>query len=425
MMRRQSRQRGVSLIEAVVALGVMAFGMLALVGVQATLRGSGDLARQRTEAMRIAQETMESYRAYNALAGTAGELDFAEITTITRTAFVPTGTVLENRLNTTFYTTITSPTVSNTAAMKPVAVTVDWTDRAGQFQAVELRSVIAGVPPEQAGSLALPPSRDPFAAPLGRHRNVPLTAFALPGTSLSVFKPPQHATGTVGWVFNNTTGLITGLCTLDAAITNESFGSDPAPAEACATNSTATTGQLVSGHVRFASGDPSANTQAELPTGAVLNLSMDFDLTSSGHPSPEAECFDDAPRTTSEATARADSQVVYYCIVYSNTDGTFAGRTRVDPRRLDFAGSPWTIADSGAGNYKVCRYTPPETSTRNVDHPLDYTTAGSAPFTGLLNQNFLVIDAAYSCPAEARTTGDLFNANTALHQDGSFTYDNP
>ncbi len=140
MTRRQAgRQRGVSLIEAVVALGVMAFGMLALVGVQATLRSSGDLARQRTEAMRIAQETLESYRAYPALAGTTGQVDFAEITTLARTAFVATGTALESRLNTTFYTTITAPTVTNTAAMKPVAVTVDWTDRSGQFQAVELR----------------------------------------------------------------------------------------------------------------------------------------------------------------------------------------------------------------------------------------------------------------------------------------------
>lgn len=424
MMRRRAGQRGVSLIEAIVALGVMAFGMLALVGVQATLRGSGDLARQRTEAMRIAQETMESYRAYAALAGTAGKLDFGEITTLARTAFVPTGTALANRLNTTFYTTITAPTVANSAAMKPVAVTVDWTDRSSQFQAVELRSLIAGVPPELPGSLALPPSSDPFAAPRGRHRNVPLAAFSLPGTGLSVFKPPRPS-GTVAWVFNNLTGLVTGLCTVDVALTNETLTTSTA--QDCANTRTATTAQLVSGYVRFAGGDPSANNnaEAESPSGNVLNLSMDFDLTSSGHPSPESECYDDAPRTTADAVARTDSQVAYYCIVYSNTAGTFAGRLRIAPRRLDSAGSPWPIDISGASNYKVCRYTPPEASTRNIDHPLDYTSAGSPPFTGLTNQNFLVIGAVFSCPTEARTTGDLFNSNTALHQDGSSTYSNP
>ncbi|MDP1533833.1 MAG: prepilin-type N-terminal cleavage/methylation domain-containing protein, partial [Rubrivivax sp.] len=46
-----ARQQGVSLIEAVVALAVLAFGMLGLVGVQATLRGNADIAKQRAEAV--------------------------------------------------------------------------------------------------------------------------------------------------------------------------------------------------------------------------------------------------------------------------------------------------------------------------------------------------------------------------------------
>jgi Tfp pilus assembly protein PilV len=415
MMRRQAGQRGVSLIEAIVALGVMAFGMLALVGVQATLRGSSDLARQRTEAMRIAQETMESYRAYNALAGTAGELDFSEITTLTRAAFVPTGTALEDRLNTTFYTTITAPTVANSAAMKPVAVTVDWTDRSNQFQAVELRSLIAGVPPELSGSLALPPSRDPFAAPRGRHRNVPLAAFSLPGTELSVFKPPQGPGGTVAWVFNNLTGLVTGVCTVSASSTSETITATDVAS--CSSN---TTGQLVSGYVRFA-GAGALLAEAENPTGSVKNLDVVFGLYPTGTYSSPPECFDDA--TDDAGVLRAGSEVTYYCLIYSNTARSLEGRTRVIPR--DYLSTPaWTIG-TGSTDFKICRYTPldSETGTRNIDHPLDYTAAGSRPGASLSNQNFLVIAGVDACPVEYPLT-DFFSSNTLVHQDGA-AYPNP
>ncbi len=413
MTRRQAGQRGVSLIEAVVALGVMAFGMLALVGVQATLRGSGDLARQRTEAMRIAQETMEGYRAYNALAGTASALDFSEITTLARTAFVPTGTALEDRLNTTFYTTIAAPTVANTAAMKPVAVTVDWTDRSGQFQAVELRSLIAGVPPELSGSLVLPPSNDPFAAPRARHRSVPLAAFSLPGTQLSVFKPPQGPGGTVAWVFNNLTGLVTGVCTVSATSTSATLTATDVTS--CSNN---TTGQLISGYVRFA-GAGTLVAEAENPTGSILNLDMVFGMYPTGTYSAAPECFDDA--TDETGTLRSGSEVTYYCLVYSNGAGTLEGRTRIAPQAYN-ATLAWVI---GTGGYKVCRYTPlnTETGVRNIDHPLDYTASGSLAGASLSNQNFLVIAAVDGCPVEYPLT-DFFSSNTLVHQDGS-AYPNP
>ena len=55
--------RGLSLIEAMVAFAVMGFGMLGVLGIQATLRNNADQAKQRTEAVRIAQEALESWRA--------------------------------------------------------------------------------------------------------------------------------------------------------------------------------------------------------------------------------------------------------------------------------------------------------------------------------------------------------------------------
>ena len=421
MMHRRAGQRGVSLIEAVVAMGVMAFGILAVVGVQATLRGSGDLARQRTEAMRIAQEQMEEYRGYAALeAGASGGVDFEEIDPDPRTAVDTSGMALDGRLNTTFYATVTAPTYANSAAMKPVAVTVDWTDRSGLFQSVELRSVIAGVPQGMSGSLALPPARQPFAAPRGRHRSVPVAAFSLPVASRSVFKPPQGAGGSIAWVFNNVTGLVVGICNVSASITNANI--TESEAEGCVSSASATSAQLLSGYVRFANGDPSEGTEAEDPTGSSLNLDIALALTSS-HPATQA-CVDDASSNAVEAGARRE--VTYYCLIYSNDAGTWAGRARVSPQAFS-VGSPWVIASSGSTAFKVCRYTPlaADSGTRNVDHPLDYTEAGSSRGTGLANQNFLVISAGFGCPTESVTTGDLLNANTRLHQDGVSPYTNP
>ncbi len=59
--------RGTSLVEAVVAMAVMAFGMLAVVGVQSTLRLNADVAKQRSEAVRIAQEAMEAARGFGVI----------------------------------------------------------------------------------------------------------------------------------------------------------------------------------------------------------------------------------------------------------------------------------------------------------------------------------------------------------------------
>ena len=79
MNARRHGARGVSLIEALVALGVMAFGMMALLGLQSTLRGNADVARQRAEAVRIAQESIEDWRAFGAIETAVGIVDYAEI----------------------------------------------------------------------------------------------------------------------------------------------------------------------------------------------------------------------------------------------------------------------------------------------------------------------------------------------------------
>ena len=72
-------QRGVSLVEAIVAMAVMAFGMMALVGLQTTLRLNADVAKQRSEAVRIGEAAIENWRAFSTMPITAGVKAYGDI----------------------------------------------------------------------------------------------------------------------------------------------------------------------------------------------------------------------------------------------------------------------------------------------------------------------------------------------------------
>ncbi|HPO19087.1 MAG TPA: hypothetical protein PLO07_07820, partial [Rubrivivax sp.] len=64
--------RGMSLVEAIVAMAVMAFGMIAIVGLQSSLRQNSEIAKQRSEAVRIAEEAIEQWRAFSIMGTTSG-----------------------------------------------------------------------------------------------------------------------------------------------------------------------------------------------------------------------------------------------------------------------------------------------------------------------------------------------------------------
>ena len=396
------RQRGVSLIEALVAMGVMAFGMLAVVGLQVTLRTNGDLSKQRAEAVRIAQQSIEDWRAFSTVEVTAGVLDYQDL--------VSEGATNIAGINATYARTRTSTAwpaawPGESSPMQTLSVVVSWDDRNGQQQTVQLNTTIAGVSPELAGSLAVPTSGVGGRQPLGRNRSIPAMAKNL--GSVSGFMPPQAAGGGVTWVFNNVSGLITGVCNLPGRTTATLVEADVA---ACSANTLA---QLLRGYVRFASvaAAPDA-AQAQTPTGLPLDLDINLALSNAGaHPAPPV-CFDDASAVFLAAVP--GSAVSYYCAVFSKANGLWSGRSRI-------AASGWTIG-MAAGNYKVCRYTPlaadNPVGARNVYHPMDYTETGSAAFASLSNQNFLVISASHSCPSDVAAAGDFLNSNTRLHQDG-------
>ncbi len=413
-LRFQRVRRGVSLIEAVVALAVMAFGLVAIVGLQATLRSNSDVSRQRAEALRLAQQEIERWRAFATLQGGPG-VNFADIASL--------DSQIVGR-NATYAVRRTVP-VQQAPAPLTVAVNVSWTDRTGQDQNVSLNTTIAGISPELAGALVLPQNQGIARRVNNRSPLIPRMAKNF-GDGTSGFVPPQTTGRKVAWVFNNVSGVIERVCAIETDVSTDTLQATAVAAtlDSCDTSRTA---QLLSGYVNFA--NPAAQpdeAEAEAPTGLALNLDMELTLASRGHPSPGYECFDDSPQEF-EQSARP---VAYYCAIYSNPDRKWSGRLRVLP--LAFVGSTvglWTIGtgDAREGDERtVCRYTTltgDGTSTsKNSAHPLDYTVDGSVRGAALRDQNFLVISGSHTCPVDALSSTDMVNANTRVHQNGIQPY---
>ena len=415
----QDKQRGVSLVEALVALAVMAFGMLGLAGVQSTLRLNADVSKQRSEAVRIAQAAVEDWRAYALLAATPDVVDYADIVTAGPTA--------EAGINATYQVT---RTVTDSAApasrSKTVVVDVTWTDRANQPQGVRLPSSIAGIAPELAGSLTVPAAGDPTRQPRGRSTGIPAAAIDQ-GDGTSRFVPPGSTA--TAWTFNNATGVIASICTLS---------DPPADTSSCI----ATNARLLSGFVRFALQmiEPTTELptpipvqptpeQSEVPPSAALAVQVTVEMTLP-IPAATVECFE----------ALSSNRVAYYCAVPVTTDAQrWSGRSLLGGLPLA-TGRP----DASATSYRICRYTPvrgcqptvgstiwgergstasctgaspsPGRLMGNADHPRDYASVEAS----LTNHNFLVIRSgdgttAFNCPEDDRST-PFVNGSTSHHQ---------
>lgn len=401
--RPSNRQRGVTLIEALVALLIMAFGMVAMVGIESNLRRSADVARQRSEAVRLGQQEIEQLRAFGTLTlppnAEAPSRAYEQITD------GETSNAGDRSSNTQFH--LTRSVVSN-AGDTELQVTVTWADRAASGaepnNSIRLSTIVGRVDPKLAASLSIPPNGQPTLQPLARSPDIPLTAKDL-GNGQSIFKPPALSSG-IAWVLDNRTGAITKRC----------IGLAPSATNAELTLSDVTTyctndvnALLLSGFVRFSTGDV---PDPELPLSPALPLNVGLvGFTTSDTPpvtvtQPSHECFDDAPAA---ADATQTAGVRFYCAVYPLVDRTPPSWDA----RLNLLDLPL-----GTGGYKVCRYSADydgDQAMSNREHPLNYLLVSTA----LTRQNFLVVRADRNCPAGHRVDpaqGHFFDSATIEHQ---------
>ena len=362
---RRSRQAGVSLVEALVALAVMSLGMLALVGVQSTMRFNNDLSKQRGEATRIAHEELERLRVFLELGAIAGQPNrsWDEIASTTATDYAAQGGIgnVTYRVQRTVNRLPASATgVTAAGQQKVVRVQVQWTDRTGTAQTLTVETVIGGAAPALSALLTAPPLASAATTLVnGRHHTIP-SAAADQGDGSSRLVP-GGASG-IAWYFDNTSGQLR-VC--------DSAGSNCQIA------------LLVAGRIGFLPGP--AQDLATAP--GALALSRPF----SADPLPTVSCY--GPNL-----APASNAIDYVCAVVPAIAAGWGGK-------LDVA------LASGTGR-KVCRYTTGTTDyTANRGHPRTYcmeTAPAASPVTAcsgqrvsgnLIHQNFVVVDAADACPS--------------------------
>jgi type IV pilus modification protein PilV len=265
--------RGFSLLEALVALLVMAFGMLAIAGMQAALMRSSDAAKQRSEAVRLAQLKLEELRSFDGISTgsyTFGTDVVASNDSVTpgasNTSFTRSWTVM--RADGT-----TPATVDDT--QKWISVTVDWSDREGATQQtpVRLRSVIGRNDPIAIKGLVAEQARTRVRYPKNRNLNIPYPAVGTSNPNRSAFIPPP---GNVTYIFDNVTGNIVQSCT---GITSGELveGVDVDAAGSCTTLTT--NAYLLSGFIRFFTGNNPGADDIINTNGTTLELASGGPLT--------------------------------------------------------------------------------------------------------------------------------------------------
>lgn len=165
--RRYNAQRGFSMIEVMISIVVLGFGLLALAALQTSVIRSSSDTKAQTLALQLAKEKIEDIRAFETLAGyqaistgsettaiSLGGVSFSRSWGVQRWAYNPDPLVNAFEL----LGTETGPTpvgfVENNE-VKLVAVTVSWTDANGVTQTVGLEDGIGALSPADGSKVVL------------------------------------------------------------------------------------------------------------------------------------------------------------------------------------------------------------------------------------------------------------------------------
>ena len=345
-MHRKLSQKGFTLIEALVALLVTAFGMLAIAGFQITLSRNSDVAKQRTEATRLAQEKLEQLRAYPSLTSYVNQM--VSSTNLTQE-------VIDT--NTRFTRSWGVSAAGTVDTGRTVFVTVAWTDRAGAAEQIQLFSSVSASDPSEVGGLWFPlPDGTILRRPKDRSIDIPIPATTISGADQ---KSSLQWSGSSGGylVFSNVSGDVVLKCTGGTAPT----AADLLNSAVCGVFN----GYVLTGYI--------SGAQA----ASVTTIAFSGPFVGTGTP----EC------SVGNATNQNDGSPLagfryYACLIQPTTTSpkTWSGRT--------------DLTGPGSGT-KTCRYTTNASTTDNNNHPTVYSNVDRS----LDNQNFNVISSG-NCPAD-------------------------
>ncbi|HEX2541969.1 MAG TPA: hypothetical protein VHM00_12910 [Caldimonas sp.] len=417
---RRHAQRGATLFESLLAFVVLAAGTVTVATLQATLRQQADVARERSEAVRLGEEHIEQLRSFATVAAASGVHAYAAIADDDS---VVTGSRHAS------YRIVRSIDDAAFGGAKAVSVAVHWTDRAGTAREVAFSTFIARNDPVYAGALALGAGAVPgvVRGRSGRAAAIPVEAKDL-GDGRSVLKPV--AGGSLAFVLDNHGGAVVGHCSgVAAGVATRDL------ALADLSGCTEVRTLLVAGTVRFTSASPPSPAEArELP----LELAVTLSLSGGSYPAAP-QCTTEARKTVRYVVSHSlridavpvdalpaslgltswhdtgDRFLAWHCLVTPRADGRWSGRA-------ELVASGWTIG-AGSGERRVCRYASDIDGSgaidANIEHPRDYSDVAQA----LPMQNFLVVNGTETCPGApaVRITGE----GTTVHADLGTTAHQP
>lgn len=211
------KQRGIALVEALISMVVLASGMLGMAGFGVNLSRNADLAKQRTEATRLAQDKMEDLRTYQQVVSAAGKVAFRDLATSSDTPATTSNTTFDRN-----WALSGQPTDDR----RLVTVAVRWTDRTGVQQSVVLNSMIAAADPADLGKLSLrPPFVGGFFRPQDRNLDIPIDAVNIAGTGKSTLAWLGASGGYL--LFSNETAGVLAKCTVKPTESNTTATTNP------------------------------------------------------------------------------------------------------------------------------------------------------------------------------------------------------
>jgi Tfp pilus assembly protein PilV len=276
----RSRARGFAVIEALIAFLVVAFGMMALASFQFTLSRASDVAKQRSEATRIAQREIDRLRSFGQkLADNTNDdrFTFAEEVAVTPPGN-PAVSTESSPLTNTDYTvtrTVSAPTAPVPAQgerFRWIDIAVAWLDRTGGEQRIALSTAISDGAPGELGASTTGGSGVPGTLrPKNRNINIPYPAVNLTSASCpqgvaacSGFIPPP---GNTLFVFDNVNGRVVGRCTSGSTIVlTEGMGTSGLTCDLTLQ------AYVLSGYIRFKTGTGGNSDATRLTIADPLSL---------------------------------------------------------------------------------------------------------------------------------------------------------
>ena len=171
---RAIRPQGFSLLEVLVAIAILSFGLLALASLQITLMRTSSDSKARTVALSLAKERLEAMRDFSSLtgyqaldSGTAspsviGGVSFTPSWTVARYAFDDDvdGDGIKNEAGDQAFQLATPNTGATPAGFvannefKRIAVSVTWVDSTGTTQTVAMEDATGAVSPSDAALIS-------------------------------------------------------------------------------------------------------------------------------------------------------------------------------------------------------------------------------------------------------------------------------